>query len=385
MLRISITTYQNDDDLVSVPQSEVELDGSDVSGEVAITSPFDTARIRVESKPAIMISLIKRMQNDEIDMAPDFQRAFVWGDGAQSRLIESLILCIPIPSFYFDATNRDKWIIVDGLQRLTTIRRFVIKNELALCGLEFLANYNGYKFSELPRNFKRNIEEAEITMYLIQEGTPTDVKFNLFKRINTGGLPLSTQEIRHALNRGHITDFLAKLSQSVEFSRATSNGISSKRMDDRECITRFIAFKQKGPEAYTIGDYDAFLNKAMDDANKMEQNAFADLEKSFLRAMDASFDIFGKYAFRKQYKKNAARKIINKALFEAWSINLAKLSDLEIEHLIERKEYLTDRFIKLLSEDKEFEDAVSQGTGAVKKVQYRFKRIKEIIKEILDA
>jgi hypothetical protein len=384
------TIPQNDDNLVSVPQDKAPLDGedtsSDATGEVAISSPFDTTKIRVESKPAIMDTLIKRMENNEIDMAPDFQRSSdVWSNDVQSRLIESLILCIPIPSFYFDATNRDKWIIVDGLQRLTAIDKFVIKKELALSGLEFLTDYNEKKFDDLPRNFKRNIEEADVNMYLIQEGTPTDVKFTLFKRINTGGSPLTPQEIRHALNQGPVTEFLAELSQLEEFKRATTEGIPAKRMDDRECITRFIAFKYLGPEAYGGEDFNKFLNNAMAALNKEGEDTFADLKRSFLRAMNASFDIFEKHAFRKQYKLDATRNPINKALFETWSVNLAKLSDAEIERLKERKTDLTSRFINLMNEDKDFEDAISQSTGSIKKVQYRFSKIAAIIEDTLNA
>ncbi len=136
------------------------LDGVDVSNEeVVITTPFDTSKIRVETKNTQMDSLIKRIKNKEIDLAPGFQRrAGIWSDKAQSLLIESMLIKIPLPAFYMDATDDGCWLIVDGLQRLTTIRRFVISEELALCGLEFLTDYEGKKFSELPRSFQRRIE-----------------------------------------------------------------------------------------------------------------------------------------------------------------------------------------------------------------------------------
>jgi hypothetical protein len=384
---VSDSAADQRENLVVVPQEKAPLDGDDTgSDDVRVAVPFDATRIRIEAKSAIMDLLIKRIKNEEIDLTPAFQRSSeIWNDTVRSRLIESLILRIPIPSFYLDATCPDRWIVVDGLQRLSTIKRFVVDESLQLQGLEFLTDYDGKKFSDLPRNFKRNIEESDITMYLIKETTTDVVKFTLFKRINTGGQPLNSQEIRHALNQGPVTDFLRKMAESKEFLEATAGGVAAKRMDDRECVTRFLAFRLFSPDGYNRDDFDDFLNKTMVKVNALNESEREALGDAFLGAMRTSTGIFGNDAFRKRYDRRSERSTVNKALFEAWSVNLAGLSDKETALLMERKEQLKERFIALMKEDKDFEGSVSQSTGSVARVKCRFAKIAGIIREVLDA
>ena len=361
------------------------LDGVDVSNEeVVITTPFDTSKIRVETKNTQMDSLIKRIKNKEIDLVPGFQRrAGIWSDKAQSLLIEAMLIKIPLPAFYMDATDDGRWLIVDGLQRLTTIRRFVISEELALCGLEFLTDYEGKKFSELPRSFQRRIEETDIVVYQIQPGTPDDVKFDIFRRINTGGEPLSAQEIRHALNQGDVTQWLERLANSDAFKDATDRGVSPKRMDDRECVLRFLAFSLSPPTSYKENNFDLFLNSAMQRANKLDSKVLQEYENLFYKAMNTAQQIFCGDAFRKRYKEIDSRYPINKALFEAWSVTLGKLDANECSSLIRDRAVVKTKFLSLMNDDKEFEAAISQGTGSVKRVRYRFAQIENIIKECL--
>jgi hypothetical protein len=370
---------------VLVNEKDVPLDGDDTSSdEVVITTPFDTSKIRVETKNTQMDALIKRIKNNEIDLSPDFQRqGGIWRDEAKSRLIESMLIKIPLPAFYMDATDDDNWLVVDGLQRLTAIKRFVVDQDLKLSGLEFLTDYNGKKFDELPRSFQRRIEETDIVLYLIQPGTPADVKFDIFRRINTGGEPLSAQEIRHALNQGKVTEFLQKLASSQLFQEATDGGVASKRMDDRECVLRFLAFMFNPASTYQADNFDQFLNSAMAQANQLDTDRLKAYEEKFTRAMQCAKAIFDNDAFRKRYEANANRYQINKALFEVWSVSLGKLDAEQQRSLVAQKERVKAKFIELMTGDKEFESSISQGTGSVRKVRYRFAQIARIIQETL--
>lgn len=363
--------------------NEIQVEPEDTSGEDKITEPFNPALIRVDTRPMTIDLLIARIEHKELNLQPSFQRkGGIWNDRTQSRLIESILIRIPLPAFYIDATNEDEWLVVDGLQRLTAIKHFMIDKTLKLSDMEFLSNLNGKISPELPRQLQRRIIETQVTVYLIEKGTPSDVKFNIFKRINTGGLPLSTQEIRHALNQGQATEILERLSNSKEFQRATNRSIRDDRMTDRECVLRFFAFTITSYTDYSSKEFDNFLNDCMSTMNRMNEEQLRSIETRFKRAMIAAYDIFGKDAFRKRYKLGVPRLPINKALFESWSVNLSQLDDEQLRLLKERNGELVQKFVYLM-QDRIFDSSVSQGTGDIKKVICRFKYIREIIEEVL--
>lgn len=368
-------------DFESLEEDLIGVENEEVGGET-IQEPFDPTKIRVDTRPYTIDLLLNRIKLGELDLAPSFQRkGGIWNETAQSRLIESMLIRIPLPAFYIDATDENRWLVVDGLQRLTTFKRFVLDHDLRLTGLEFLSQLDGKNYPELPRNYQRRINETQVTVYLIEQGTPSEVKFNIFKRINTGGLALNAQEIRHALNQGPVIELLESLSQSQEFKKATNNSIRSERMDDKECVLRFLAFSLTNYTEYKVKDFDSFLNDAMYTINHMSPSERDKLKERFFNAMRTANFLFGQKAFRKY---NLQRVMpINKPLFEAWSVNLAKLTDQEVKILIEKKGDLEKMTWEILNEA-DFNSAISLSTGNISKVQLRFSRIEQLIQETLE-
>lgn len=364
------------------PATEIEPEDK---GNDIMENPFNPSLINIETQTPALYNIISRLKANppEINLYPDFQRKDnLWDAGKQSRLIESILISFPLPAFYFDGTNDYSWLIVDGLQRLSAIRNFVIDQSLVLDKMEYLKNLEGLTFNSLPRSLQRKIEETQIIAYVIKAGTPHEVKFNIFRRINTGGLVLEPQEIRHALNQGLPAQTVAEMADYREFKEATENKIKTDRMLDREFITRFIAFYLNDTETYKP-DLDSFLNSSMSQINKLSDKELEIMKRDFRESMKYSKKIFGNWAFRKADMYPHKRKPINKALFEVWSVNLAKISTEEKEVLFKNREKLMSEFAEMMRSDEKFISSVTSGTGSRQQVIERFSKIENLISRFL--
>ena len=360
--------------------SNLEIEKDDPG--IKIERPFDPEKIKVRTTNIVVELLVSRLMHDEIDLEPDFQRSFVWDKKRRCRLIESLLLRIPIPVFYVAADENENWSVVDGVQRMSTIYKFV-RGEFPLSQLEYLLQLDGLKYSALPRSMQRRIGETQLVVNIIEPGTPEDVMFNIFRRINTGGMTLNGQEIRNALHRGPVRQYLKKLAESEEFLDATVRSIKKNRMADRECVLRFLAFYVDRREDYDSSKLDNYLNRTMTKINEMTPEQRDAISEDFIKAMVAAFLIFDKNAFRKRYNRNDPRRPVSKALFEAWSVRLARCSPEQIKSLVNRREEVIDRFITLMNEDNEFENAISYSTGIPRRVKKRFSTIEKLVGEMV--
>lgn len=362
-----------------------EIEQEDSTGSSLMDKPFNPKDIEIKTKPLTIDLLIKRLKANpiEIDLYPDFQRkSDLWNEQKQSQLIESILINFPLPAFYFDGTNDSKWLVIDGLQRLSALRNFIIDKSLKLNGLEFLKQIEGKCFDELDRTLQRKIEESQVIAYITNPGTPSEVMYNIFKRINTGGLILEPQEIRHALNQGLPSKLIAELADSTEFKDATGSVIPKERMADREFVTRFISFYCNELSEY-VPDLDPFMNSSLAKLNKIHNDDIIKIKENFKKAMKASSEIFGVWAFRRADNYPDRRSKINKSLFEVWSVSLAKLDSRSIEKLIMNKSELLNRFSDLCKKDIDFINSITNATGDKTRVEYRYKEIQKLIEGVL--
>ena len=358
-------------------EEEIEDDG-----ESATTSPFDSSKIKIRTTHVVVNLLVERVRHNEIDLNPEFQRNVgIWNKQRRSRLIESLLIRIPIPLFYVASDDEENWTVVDGIQRISTIYSYV-QGDFPLTHLEYRKDLDGKYFEDLPRPMQRRIYETQLIMNIIEPGTPEEVMFNIFNRINTGGQPLNPPEIRNAMVKGPVQEYLKRLAGSSNFFQATNRSINPKRMEDRDCILRFLAFHIMPWESYNAKSIDAHLIRAMRKINNMSQEERNDIEGTFDRAMTAAFQIFGIDAFRKLHSDRARRFPINKSIFEIWSVALARCTNGQIERLIGRRAEVRRRFESLIWENSDFSKSISAATGTVSRVKIRFRMIKELVEEL---
>ncbi len=369
--------------------SEIEEENVYDGAEPRITKPFDPSKIKLDIATVNLLALINELENDEINLSPDFQRATdVWDSKEKSRLIESILLGLPLPSFYFNEDEGGNTrSVIDGVQRLCAIRDFVLGKEengertyLKLEGLQFLKQYEGLTFADLTRPDVRRIHSMKITTNTLGYETPSEVKLIIFQRVNSAGIPLTQQEMRHAINQGIPADFIRELSENPSFLRATANKIKTKRMLDRDFINRYIAFYCAFDDY--DGNLDNFMNEQMKAIKLYSEEKKKEIVETFEKAMDTCYAIFGEKAFRK-INKNGDYSKISKSLFDSLGVCIAWLSDeerLELEH---RKENVRASLANLFKDD-EFGNRLSNGTGQIKNVKYRFNKIQEMLYQILD-
>lgn len=391
-------------------KSGVELDQ-----DTLIKNPFDPNSISIEPKVISMDLILRRLKQGSIRLAPAFQRKFVWDKTRSSQLIESLMLRIPLPMFYASANPDGSWDVVDGLQRLTTIRNFILGDEtdpdgkkifpevttFKLQNLEFWGDtFDGKTFKEIendPAHAKviNNILESEFRFTIINPGTPEEVKRNIFKRINTGGMPLTSQEIRHALYQGKSSLLLEDLVNKSYFNDAIDNSIDDSRMAGRELILRFLSFTIRSEKLYD-GDMDSWLSDTMrilnllpDTSNQTELNKIFPkstpeiltyseqiLVSRFESAMQRCHKLFKDYAFRKSI--TGRRTPVNKSLFDTWSNIIADLSDSEFKTLLANKECFFKDYEDLLR-GRWFDIAVSKDASSSTSVTDRYKKFRKLI------
>lgn len=299
----------------------------------------------------------------------------MWRPAQKSLLVESLLLQIPLPAFYFAEDNEGTFHVVDGLQRLSTLYAFVrgTKDGFALKGLEYLKDAEGSTFSDLAVLWQRRINNTQLIVNVIDPTTPPDVMYDIFKRINTGGTPLNSQEIRHCMSKKRSREILRRLTHTDAFRRATDGLTDHIRMNDREMALRFTAFWMLGLEAYMEQPVmEAFLMRAtrmLDDPAQVPDERVDALESAFVLAMRNAVSLFGEHAFRKWPRNATGRSPINRALFETWSVILANHATADLEG---RRDQIVRAARDRMHEDVDYLNAITASTADRKRVAYRF-------------
>ncbi len=375
-------------------------DASSDDGEYPPTVPYDPKKIKIRSERWSITTIKDLLEFEDINLSPDFQREFVWDNVRKSRLIESLLLGIPIPAFYLAETEKGKYHVVDGLQRFTTIFSF-LNNKFRLRYLEYLNHgenkLEGFyyqstdKLKGLDRSHQKQILLTQLTINIIEAASPTQVKYDVFRRINTGGRPLNSQEIRNCLSDAKVRETINQLAKSEEFIAATGNSVTTTRMDAQEYVLRFIGFwndqiRKRSNWQYS-GNMRSFLDEAIITLNNEGGLYHDEIHKAFNNGMKNSFHLFGWHCFRKylpqELIREGRRQLINKSLFTTWSVLLSPYDPKVIAEKNKENSFTRILADKLL-EDTDFFNSVSYRTNDKYWLNLAFERTSQIIKNNLN-
>ena len=419
----SITSRSQD--VERKPESEITIDeliddesltGIENDDEKEATGPILQGKTKIRQLTPVVSLIFDRLNFGEIELQPDFQRKDrVWPAPRKSKLIESILMGLPLPVFYFAEKPNGDWIIVDGLQRITTIYDFM-RGEFSLNGLEVLNELNGKSFSALERAEQRKIREYPLTAHLIDMATDNDnIIVELFHRINTYGIKLSDQEIRSALNQGSSVKFLRYLASTPEFKSSTHGKIKSDRQKDMELCLSALSFMLRGYKNFD-NQYNKYLSDAMESMNvyalklddedlldegmsklPKEQNpVYSLIADKFKNGLHIAEQVFGDYAFKKT--PDSAKKVpVSKPLFELIVTYFSELSEEQAKQVLFHSDELVDMLYEAIDKDSsDYADwestkyelegrglqySISQSTGKNVTVRFRFESFREILKQ----
>lgn len=361
--------------LPPLPSPPPELEGFETDEDGSWGDyPIDTVLIRNENRT--VHDVLRRIEKGSFIMDPEFQRDFIWPEDKQSKLIESVLMRIPLPVFYLAENPQGQMIVVDGLQRLSTFQRF-LNNQLRL-KLPDQKDLDRKRFQDLSPKLQNRIEDCNLILYIIDAKVPPKALLDIFERVNSG-IPLTRQQMRNCLYTGPATKFLRSESRTQLFLEATGESLKPETMRDRELINRFCAF-QLLPLSDYKGDMDQFLAQALEQMNSATEATLERLSAQLRTSLINNIQVFGKHAFRKHFPEQPARSVFNASLWDVMSTGLSRYP----EHIVEaRATKLQEAFYPLLV-NYEFVESITLGTNQVNRVHKRFFVVNEMLSEVFN-
>ena len=333
-------------------------------------TPFKSTRLFTQPYDLVIESLVSQIENGTINLRhltsrPKFQRRYVWTNGLASRLIESILMNVPIPPCYL-AQNKDyKLDVIDGQQRIYSIHRF-LNNEFRLGGLEVLTHLNGKRSFQIPPDLRRKVETYTLRCVVVTNDSDPDIRFEVFERLNTNTMPLNAQELRNSISRGALIDLLGQLAEDSQWLEVLNRRQPDSRMRDEELILRFFAFHLRGVDGYNTPQK-LWLNEVADEGRKFSVQHIEDLATIWKGTIENCLLVFGpEECFRRLPVKK--RQVVNRALMDLTMHSLKGVPhDLVKEH---SNEYYIR--LKALLNDEEFDDLITRSIDHKSRTIRRF-------------
>lgn len=311
-----------------------------------------------------------------------FQRKYIWDESRSSRFIESLILNVPIPPLYCSEEDSKKWLVIDGLQRLSTIKAFY-ENEFKLKNMEIIKELNGQKYKDLPVKAASLLDDAQLRVIVIKNDSHPDIKFDIFMRLNKGSVSLNAQELRNCMHRGPLLENLKRSIANHKYLQLLQIKRNDERFLDLELAIRLISIatsidinaQPKGEETkYFIREYSgslvSFINTWMGNANKEDVVKIDQITNRFNQTIECIYDKFGANAFVNMWNNSkGANKSVADYVFSAVYYGISQGLDLAKLH---------PGILEIGNNDEGFRNAVNVRTSHAKALNYRISRAIEL-------
>ena len=346
-----------EDELIN---QERDPDESPIQGPKLFTQPYDL----------VITSLLNQIDDRTVHLRHiserlKFQRRYVWSDRLASRLIESILLNVPIPPCYL-AQNKDYRLdVIDGQQRIYSIYRFV-KNQFDLRDLEVRKDLNGKQFFELPQTLSRRILTYTLRCVIITNDSDPEIRFEVFERLNTNTMPLNAHELRNSISRGALIDLLGRLARDPLWLGILNHKEPDMRMRDEELILRFFAFHILGLDSYKTPQK-RWLNDMADHGRSYSSEKIESLTLIWKSTIEKCLEIFQpEECFRRL--PMTKRQVVNRALMDLTMASLAAIPAADVKR--EAKEFYK-RYVALL-EDEIFGDLITRAIDHKSRTLQRF-------------
>lgn len=327
-------------------------------------------------------------QDGDLDLQPNYQRKYVATPAIASRLIESVLMDVPIPVIYLAEEKDSSYSVIDGQQRLTSFLSFLNGhfpdgNEFKLTGLKVYKELNKKTFKELSKEQQTKIRTTTLHTIIIKKESNEDIKFEIFERLNTGSIKLNEDEIRNTVYRGNYINLLAELENDKTFHELIQNDNAKKRMLYRSMILRFFALSEKTHLNYKPS-MKQFCNKELRDNRDLSQEKQKEYRERFAHCVDLVKTVFGHNAFKRyQLDKNgngSYGKNLNMSLFDIQMCGFVNYSKNEI---LRNADNIREAMLDLMATNNDFNDSIEKSTSDKKVLQNRFKIWLDKLDEIL--
>lgn len=343
--------------------------------EAILSIPPEKRVLRTEQYDFSVSSLIGMMEKGDVTI-PEFQRRYVWSDRQASRLIESLIIQCPIPVIYLNQEKDETFSVIDGNQRLNSLKRF-LTDAFSLVGLTSYPELTGLKYSQLDRRIQRHISNRVLRCTVILKETHPQVKFDVFERLNSGAVALTRQELRHGLYYGSLLKTAANIAKELKLEKHLG-GRKDKRMKAEELVVRYWALSQG------LGAYEkplaSFISSFAENNRNPSPEDLSDLVSNIKTAYVRSYEIFGRHCF--SFAKENSGSRFNAAVFDAQMAACSRLTDDVFEKLIEQREKIQNAYEEL-QKNPEYARSVTLATSDKASLQGRVHAVSTLLKSFL--